>query len=599
MIRLPQIFRGPEQPATPPKPDFFDVYHLPTMEAVSDRQGQSLGDWGAEVADDVATAPRLILGLLRVDRALRRRFPDAVSGHDTDFREWLLKHCVSELKLTPTQVANVAAALVEDPGGPVREYFLHSPELQTRYPLGLLPMGQKRFVKWLVGKGRDQHEFSDEQVLWFLHASRSYLSKYIALTYAISPEWQERFPQPDPDGKQLLRWLRAEFPKFAALRRVAEVKLPSARIEHVLTGVNVLSHFCYASGIQEAGLQAKSALELARLKTSCRDVPTGVRTTLLPREDWLGFERYPVTITNVAPEPHFESRYQRAGLLPRKDALTVAYWAWELDVVPNEWMKFDSSIAEVWTPTPFVAESMRKTLKVPIHDMLPPVRLGEVDPVRREEFKLSRETCVFLFMFDMCSDFRRKNPLAVMRAFRQAFTQSDDVGLIIKLVRGATDPENLKRLRDADDGTQMFMIDEFTTRARAYGYIAMSDCVVSLHRSEGFGLLMAEAMLLGKPVIATNYSGNTAFMDRENSLLVDYEMTTIEESGAIYKAGNRWAEPSVGHAAKLMRQVYEGREAAKALGARAKADAEQLLSPQAAGERMKARLMELWRKNNA
>ena len=104
---------------------------------------------------------------------------------------------------------------------------------------------------------------------------------------------------------------------------------------------------------------------------------------------------------------------------------------------------------------------------------------------------------------------------------------------------------------------------------------------------------MAEAMLLGKPVIATDYSGNTAFMNRENSLLVDYDMATIEESGAIYKAGNRWAEPSLDHAARLMRQVFEEREEAKARGARGKADAERLLAPAAAGERMRTRLMQL------
>ncbi|HEY0369516.1 MAG TPA: glycosyltransferase [Chthoniobacterales bacterium] len=562
------------------------------MEALSDSRGQSLGDWGVDAADDMATAPRLILGLLREDGGLRRRFPNALSGHDAAFREWLLAHCVRELKLEPTQVANVAAALVEDPAGPVREYFLHSPELQTRYPLGLLPVGQKRFAKWLIGKGRDQHDFSDEQILWFLHVTRHELPHYIALTYAITPEWQERFA--DSDGKPLLKSLRAEFPKFAPLRRIRELQLPSREPQRELRGVNILSHFCYASGIQEAALQAKAALELAGFETSCRDVPTGVRTVLQPRTDWLGFERYPITITNVAPEPHFETRYRRAGLSPRKDALQVAYWAWELDNVPNEWLAFDRQVDEIWAPTPFVSEALRKTMKTPVYDMLPPVQVGKVDQVSRREFRFHDDTCVFLFMFDMCSDFRRKNPLAVMRAFRQAFSPNDNAAIVIKLIRGATDSANLQRLRDADDGNQMFVIDEFTTREKAYGYIAMSDCVVSLHRSEGFGLLMAEAMLLGKPVIATNYSGNTAYMTRANSMLVEYKLTPIEESGAIYKAGNRWAEPSIDDAAKLMRQVFESRDEAKALGARAKVDAERLLSPQAAGERMKTRLRELF-----
>ncbi|MFL6530936.1 MAG: glycosyltransferase [Chthoniobacterales bacterium] len=597
MISLPKILRRDSEEKPKPAPDFFDVYHAGTMEAFADSRGQSLGDWGPHVTDDAATAGRLIMGVLRESRPLRRRFPDALSGRDAGFREWLLAHCLNDLKLTPTQTGNVAAAMIEDPAAPVREYYLHTPELQWRYPLGLLPIGQKRFAKWLLGKGREQHDFSDEQILWFLHATRSFLAHYIALTYSINPEWQERFPQPEPDAKALLKWLKRDFPKFQALRRVREVQLPATPIDrgHEFKGVNITSHFCYPSGIQEAALQAKRALELGGFTTLCRDVPTGVRTVLKPREDWLGFEQFPITITNVSPEPHFAVRSKRAGLLPRKDVLHVAYWAWELETVPNEWLEIEKGLDEIWAPTPFVSAAMRKTLKTPVYDMLPPVTLADaVDAVSREAFKFRDDTCVFLFMFDMCSDFRRKNPIAVMRAFRQAFTEKDNAAIVIKLVRGAFDPENLQRLRDADDGHQMFVIDEFTTRAKAYGYIAMSDCVVSLHRSEGFGLVMAESMLLGKPVIATNYSGNTAFMNRENSILVDYELTTIEESGAIYKAGNRWAEPSIDGAAKHMRWVYEHREEAKALGARAKADAERLLSPNAAGERMKARLTELF-----
>ena len=98
---------------------------------------------------------------------------------------------------------------------------------------------------------------------------------------------------------------------------------------------------------------------------------------------------------------------------------------------------------------------------------------------------------------------------------------------------------------------------------------ASIDSYVALHRSEGLGLGMAQAMYLGKPVIGTGYSGNLEFMNSENSLLVNYTMTELEEDSGPYERGTHWAAPDVEHAATLMRWVYENRAASSAWGARA------------------------------
>ena len=134
---------------------------------------------------------------------------------------------------------------------------------------------------------------------------------------------------------------------------------------------------------------------------------------------------------------------------------------------------------------------------------------------------------------------------------------------------------------------------EVLSRARAYGFIQMCDCFVSLHRAEGFGLCLAEAMLMGKPVIATNYSGNLAFMHSGNSLLVDYTLVKIVEDNPIYKKGNRWAEPSINHAASLMRFCYDNPEQAAALGTVGQAEVKQKLSLKEAGQRMAEQLAKL------
>jgi glycosyltransferase involved in cell wall biosynthesis len=159
---------------------------------------------------------------------------------------------------------------------------------------------------------------------------------------------------------------------------------------------------------------------------------------------------------------------------------------------------------------------------------------------------------------------------------------------VIEACRGDVHSGDLALLRETIRGPNVILLDELMSRAQAYGLIAMSDCFVSLHRSEGFGLGLAEAMPMGKPVIATGYSGNLDFMNRDNSLLVDYEMVEIKEDRPIYTRGNMWAEPSIEQAAAYMREVYEHRDAARAQ--RSQAETQSLLSLDAAGKRMRARL---------
>src|SRR5205085_11503453 len=149
---------------------------------------------------------------------------------------------------------------------------------------------------------------------------------------------------------------------------------------------------------------------------------------------------------------------------------------------------------------------------------------------------------------------------------------------------------DLEVLRKTIRGPNVIVFDELMTRARAYGLIKMSDCFVSLHRSEGFGLGLAEAMLLGKPVIATGYSGNLDFMNRDNSLLVDYEMVEIKEDRPIYTRGNSWAEPSIEQAAAYMRQVFENPDATRARALRVQPEIQRLLGLEPAGQRMRNRL---------
>ncbi len=488
-------------------------------------------------------------------------------------------------------------------GERVRELYLITPELQWRYPLGLLPVGQKRFVKWLFGKGRAQHNVSNADIFRFLHQTASDLRRGIIETYLVNPKWQERFPYALlPDGqRRFLRWLCGQFPRFRSLRQInnlcSDAFSPKCYRKAKVFGVNILAHFCYPSGLQQAALAVKAALESADCSTSCRDVPAGVATDLAPRADWLGLEAHPITVINVAPVPHFANCYLRAGLHRREGVYRIANWYWELETAPAEWSDFAGLIDEIWAPTPFVGAAMRATMHVPVYDILPGVSLGKSEEISRGTLGIPDNHFLFLFMFDMCSEIERKNPIGLIHAFRRAFAPNDRASLLIKSSRGNADPTGLRMLKDVARENAVLLFDELTSRERALGYTGMCDCFVSLHRAEGFGLGLAEAMLLGKPVIATNYSGNLAFMNQDNSFLVDYKIIEIEKSGPIYKKGFCWANPSEDHAAAQMREVFDNRDEAAKRAERGQLEVMQKLSIERAGCRMKERLSQICREH--
>ncbi len=419
------------------------------------------------------------------------------------------------------------------------------------------------------------------------------------LTYLLQPRWQENFPRAlTPRGwKEFRRWLkRHAYGKFLTERSACNLCHQSTHGRaawHPIEGVNILSHFCNPSGIQQAALWTKAALERAGFRTSCRDVPVPRRVLPRDRADWLGLEIFPVTILNQAATPYFLSGYERSGLFRREGVYRIAYWNWELETIPDEWVEAAELVDEIWSPTQFVAQAMRSRMPRPVYHMLAGVEVGPIEPVSRAALSIPEDHFVFLFAFDLHSQLHRKNPLGLIRAFQAAFRADDAVTLVIKTSGGDIFAADLALLQKAARGENVVLLEEMMPRARAYGLTAMADCFVSLHRSEGFGLGLAEAMLLGKPVIATGYSGNLDFMNRENSLLIDYKIVEITEDRPLYTKGNFWAEPSIEHAAACMRQVYEHRDEANERARRAQPEIRRLLSIDAAGQRMRHRLEEI------
>ncbi len=240
---------------------------------------------------------------------------------------------------------------------------------------------------------------------------------------------------------------------------------------------------------------------------------------------------------------------------------------WELSRAPNEWRDLLTEVDEIWAPNSFVADSFRPIFDGQITIVPPCVHVPEVLSDGRAQFNLDPARFYVLFSFDYFSFPQRKNPMAVVRAFRRAFPDlSTPVGLIVKS-SGAVGhfPQIKQQLRDAarQDG-RIEIIDTTLDRPEMLALLKAADCYVSLHRAEGFGLGMAEAMAFGKPVIATAYSGNVEFVTPETAYPIPYRLHKVPSDGYVYPEGQVWADPDEAACAAALVRVFTDRaDAAK------------------------------------
>jgi glycosyltransferase involved in cell wall biosynthesis len=272
---------------------------------------------------------------------------------------------------------------------------------------------------------------------------------------------------------------------------------------------------------------------------------------------------------------------------------TIGYWAWELAKFPEEWNSSFAFVQEVWVSSRFAydaiaPETTKPVLLMPMAVTVPPPEPG----LRRADFGLPEDKFLFCFSFDFRSFAARKNPLAAVAAFRRAFPRRDaSAALLLKTIGSDWKPEERDSLLEAIRGDpRILLIDREFTRPRAIALLALSDCFLSLHRSEGFGRGPAEAMLLGKPVIVTDYSGTRDFATSETALLVDYELVPV---GAEEYPGAReqvWAEADIDDAAAAMRRLARDRALAERLGNAGRARIRELYDPRVIGARYLTRL---------
>jgi glycosyltransferase involved in cell wall biosynthesis len=374
----------------------------------------------------------------------------------------------------------------------------------------------------------------------------------------------------------------------------AAPEVPSEPVAGLPVGVNLLGHFESEKGVGEG---ARSNLRIIQ----ATGLPYAVNNKFDPESR--NVERYggrfaeenPYTANLLTVNADQTIPYARRNPDYLKGHYNIGYWAWELPEFPDQWAPAFGHLNEVWTPSKFACEAISSASPIPVmvvpHSMDPDTNYNP--QVNRAEFDIGRDTFVFLFVFDFHSFAERKNPLGLIRAFKKAFADRKDVRLFIKTSHGESNPAELIELQTEGSGSNVTIVDRIYSREEKQRLMMAADCYVSLHRSEGFGLTLAEAMMFGKPTIATGYSGNVDFMTDEDSYLVPYRVVEIRKAHGPYKVGYHWADPDLDHAADVMRHVEQNRESAAAVGARARANVSRLLHPKTIAEPVRKRLEQI------
>ncbi len=328
-------------------------------------------------------------------------------------------------------------------------------------------------------------------------------------------------------------------------------------------GVNVVGYVSARLGLGVAARASVAALAAA-------GVPVAVVDVVLPD----GRSNADVTwahlnITDTASLPHpvnlvhlnpFEARNIRSQFPQWFAAATnIVVPFFELMDIPNDWLAPISRYDAVFAPTQHIAAAVLGSVDVPVRHYPMAADVGEVRPAPREAYGIPRDRFVFATTFDTDSGLKRKNGIGLLRAFAAAFEGRTDVALFVK-VNGILRHPELERIIATMSPGSVILFDRYLPYGELLGVYAACDAFVSLHRAEGLGLGLMEAMLLGRPVIATGWSGNMDFMDDASAALVNYSYTPVFDTQPAYDPGSfarrqLWAEPDVLHAIQVLRRI--------------------------------------------
>jgi glycosyltransferase involved in cell wall biosynthesis len=358
-------------------------------------------------------------------------------------------------------------------------------------------------------------------------------------------------------------------------------------------GLNIAGYFRSENGLGEGGRLIVAMVEAAGLpyRTQTFAGPHSRQKHAYTDRGEAGSYDVNIACVNAEQMPRFAGQ---VGPDFFKGRYTIGTWFWETEEFPPRLRGALDFVDEVWMPSDYSRDALQAVTNKPVITLPLPIVAPRVDPALDRARLGLPDGYLFLYTFDLFSTARRKNPIGVVEAYKRAFKPGDGAHLVLKSANGDKRREDLAELLEAGRGRpDITVIDDYVPAEHIDAMIAACDAYVSLHRAEGFGLGMAMAMSLGKPVIATGYSGNLTFMNDSNSYLVGWKRTQVGPGVPIYPADDHWADPDLEEAARLMRHVFDNQVESAGRGAKARSDIERDHSPAACGELLRRRLEEI------
>lgn len=470
--------------------------------------------------------------------------------------------------------------------------------------------GKLGFMEWLVTSGAREHHLPEQ----FLPTSADIAKAKAALSPAQTASEQPRLTLRARLSRLVLARLALVRPLYKRLppklsqvvrdfvtRGAAQTLVADTPMEKpVQPGIAVYGYFNTESGVGEGARQAFRAL--TTLQSPVEAYALSTEGVFQDAVEFLQAHPTPVSSAkrvhlfhvNADRMLHLEQSAGRRLLHP--DARKIGYWAWELATFPEAWLPAADLLDEVWAPSLFTQESIARAIAKPCHVIPHPAEIPDApsDELKRQwriKFGLPQDRFIALNTFDFNSFMDRKNPEAVLDAYLRAKTASPNLALVFK-THGAQRGSALcaRFIERATASPDVFLIDKVLTRDDLSKLQWVSDAFISMHRSEGFGLNILEAMARAKPVIATDYSGSKDFVDAEVGHPVRHRLVEVPERAYPFARGQVWADPDVDDAAEALAEFSANADKAASLGAAARKRVQTSFSHSVVAERIKVRL---------
>jgi glycosyltransferase involved in cell wall biosynthesis len=523
--------------------NFFDASQCPRIHAELNRSVPSSRDGIA------LTVLAVALWESRVD--LRNAFPAVESIDSPRFAEWLLESAARDSGFSEIYLQPIRAELER---------------VRTRSTLG---------HDSLVGR-LSSHLFR------FAWQNRKRIPQNFRIALAPYAGWA----------------LRKAYPRPAA---IAASPSPSESApvtpKSDAAGINLIGYLHAESGVGEAARASLRALKQSKLPFSLIDYRLGNISRMGESvEGHINEALYPINLMHVNADQSKIARDHLGGSL-FDGRYTIGYWYWEMPEFPDFLHFAYEQVDEIWVSTEYNRRAIAKHTNKPVH-VIPPVIDVRIDtPLTRAELNLPEDCFIFLHMSDALSIPERKNPMGVVTAFLQAFANKPEakVQLVIKVSNLDHQPDLSEAIFAAmEKEPRIELIREYLDRNTLNNLFNNCDCYVSLHRAEGFGLPIAEAMYLGKPVIATRWSGNEDFMDEQSSLPVDFTVIELDRDFGPYQKGQLWAEPDLENAAAKMLELQNNPALAERIGSLAAKRIKEMYSADSIARLQEARCADIY-----